>query len=79
MDRYEHCGRRMLMEFTCGRCGKTHIEPYANQADSAEGNIQCFHPPKGWLDDGLRIPMLCDECAEAFRKFLKNADGEKHE
>ena len=79
MGRYEHCGRRMLMEFTCGRCGKTHIAPYATQAKSAEGNIQCFSPPEGWLRDGLYNPMLCDKCAEAYRKFLKNEDGEKHE
>ena len=70
MNGYEYKGRRVLIEFTCGRCGKTHIEPYSQQAKSAEGNIQCFHPPKGWLDI-FNLPTLCDECAEALMIFLR--------
>lgn len=65
-------GRRLLIEFRCGRCGKTHIEPYSVQAERAEGNLQSFLPPEGWLNDGLYVPMLCEHCHIAFKGFLSN-------
>lgn len=71
MNSYETRGRKVLVQFTCGRCGKTHIEPYAKQAENAEGNLQCFRPPEGWQNDGLYTPLLCDECAREFAEFLR--------
>lgn len=65
-------GRRLLIEFRCGRCGKTHIEPYSVQAAHAEGNLQCFQPPEGWLNDGLHNPMLCESCHRQFKAFMSN-------
>ena len=72
MSGYELRGRRVLIEFTCGRCGKTRTEPYSKQADSAEGNLHCFKPPTGWLDDGLYKPMLCEDCHRAYKEFMQN-------
>ena len=66
-------GREILIGFTCGRCGKRHIEPYAEQVKTAEGNIQGFAVPDGWLDESENTPMLCDECYKAFKLFLNNA------
>ncbi len=64
-------GRRLLVEFTCGRCGKTHTEPYEYQLKDTEGNLQCYKPPKGWKDDELYTPMFCSKCADEYREFLK--------
>jgi hypothetical protein len=71
MNRYSTRGRTLLVQFTCGRCGKTHVEPYEKQANSAEGNLQCFRPPKGWKNDSLHLPILCDDCNKAFGEFMK--------
>ena len=72
MNGYETRGRKVLIEFTCGRCGKTHTEPYSKQAESTEGNLQCFKPPSDWLDDGTYNPMLCGECNKAYKEFMQN-------
>ena len=68
---FECRGRRMLVEFACGRCGKVHIEPYATQHNDAEGNLQCYKPPAGWLNAGLYNPMLCADCNAEYKSFLR--------
>lgn len=65
-------GRRLLVEFRCGRCGRTHVEPYSVQAESTEGNLQSFKPPSGWRNDSFDTPMLCETCHKLFREFMKN-------
>ena len=72
ISRYKTGGREILMSFTCGRCGKKHIEPYEKQNKQAEGNIQCFLVPEGWLDDGIHNPMMCKECHDDYKRFLEN-------
>lgn len=71
-----HCslrGRTVLIEFRCGRCGAAITEPYAEQQEQAEGSLQHFKPPKGWLDDKVGIPyMMCPDCAKKFVSFIKN-------
>jgi hypothetical protein len=64
-------GRRLLVEFTCGRCGRTHTESYEKQYKKTEGNLQCYSPPKGWKDDELYTPMLCTKCNEEYTEFMK--------
>jgi hypothetical protein len=71
MNGYCMRGRTVLISFTCGRCGKTHVEPYSKQAKSAEGNLQEFKPPEGWQDDTLYLPLLCDTCKKEFDEFMK--------
>ena len=63
--------------FTCGRCGKTHIEPYKNQVHEAEGNLQCFRPPEGWRNDTISLPLMCDVCSKAFDDFMKAGSAKK--
>jgi hypothetical protein len=73
-------GRTLMVQFECGRCGRKHIEPYEKQLKETEGNLQCYSPPKGWKDDELYTPMLCDKCTEvyvAFMNILKGADNEQ--
>lgn len=69
---HEIRGRTLMVQFKCGRCGKTALEEFSKQADRTEGNLQCFKPPEGWQDDGLYTPLLCPECAEQYRKFIAN-------
>lgn len=68
-------GRTLMVQFKCGRCGRTHIEPYEKQLKDTEGNLQCYNPPKGWKDDELYTPMLCAECNEAYIAFMKILHG----
>ena len=71
---FELRGRRLMIEFTCGRCGKKHIEPFALQHKSTEGNLQCYKPPEGWQDDSLYCPMLCAECSKQYKAFLNGSE-----
>lgn len=76
---YNGRNRRLLVEFTCGRCGRTHTEPYEKQLQSTEGNLQRYKPPEDWKDDELYIPMLCSECTKELVNFMKGAnDGNDH-
>ena len=65
-----HGYRTIMIQFKCTRCGKTHIEPVADQLERAEGNIQYYQPPEGWTNDSYQTPMLCPECTEAYIKFM---------
>ena len=71
---FELNGRRLMIEFTCGRCGKKHIEPFALQYNKTEGNLQSYSPPKGWKDDSLYCPMLCAECNKQYEAFLNGSE-----
>ena len=71
MNVYKQDGREVMIKFTCGRCGKNHIEPYSKQAGAAHEVLACFNPPAGWQDGTLYSPLLCDTCAEAFKSFLR--------
>lgn len=66
-------GRELLISYTCGRCGKTYIEPLEKQHKKAEGNMQSFRPPEGWTSDTYSLPMLCDQCTSLFKEFIKGA------
>lgn len=72
MGFYNIRGRTLMVQFTCSRCGATAIIPYEEQAESTEGNLQCFEPPKGWIEPSSRyVDLLCPECAAAFAAFMK--------
>lgn len=71
MARYSMRGKTVMIQFECGRCGKKHIEPFERQLESTEGNLQCYKPPEGWLDDSFFLPILCDVCAKGLKEYLK--------
>lgn len=65
-------GRRYLVEFTCGRCGKKHSEPVDIQYKHTKGKMDLhqFDIPDGWLNQGTHNPLLCDKCNVLFKNFL---------
>ena len=65
----------MLIEFTCGRCGTTHVEPFEYQAQKAEENLQSFVPPPGWKNDTLFPVMLCPKCYAEYREFMSGGNA----
>ena len=70
---YSVCGRTLMVQFECGRCGALAVEPYETQAKLTEGNLHLFKPPNGWRNNELRIPMLCPTCATAFEAFMNRS------
>ena len=73
MGKYSVSGRTVMIQFECGRCGKKHIEPFEKQLDKTEGNLHCYKPPEGWLDNSHYIPILCDICAKGLKEYLARA------
>lgn len=68
---YQVAGRRLLVEFTCGRCGITQRIPYVeNPACSAYANLRDHEVPGGWQVADAHLPMLCPQCVNAFKRFM---------
>lgn len=64
-------GRRLLVEFTCGRCGKVDYRPYmGNPACNETINTNNVEVPKGWSEASGYVPLLCDCCSRDFRMFM---------
>ena len=64
-------GRRLLVEFTCGRCGKVDFVPYmGNPACNETINMNHVEVPEGWSDASGYMPLLCDKCTTAYRAFM---------
>lgn len=49
-----------MIQFKCGRCGKTHLEPFGS-----------YLAPEGWREHERMTPLLCPECHKAFNEFMK--------
>lgn len=72
---YTMSGRTLMIEFKCGRCGKTHLEEASIQnkfAGSWSTPVLEYEPPVDWLDKGTHNPLLCPECAKQYKTFLAN-------
>lgn len=70
---YSQAGRMLMIKFTCTRCGKEHIDPLEkHKNDGAEhyGHLQFIKPPAGWEELG-HGPLLCDECVQAYKDFMR--------
>lgn len=66
------CGRSLLVEFTCGRCGMTQLIPFIeNPAAGAYANLTSHDVPEGWLPAGTYTPLLCPNCVRAFERFME--------
>lgn len=74
---YEIRGKRLMVEYTCGRCGRTHLEPASNQASAALETLANYKPPKGWSEQSINVPMLCDKCAIELERFLNTSVEEE--
>ena len=64
-------GRRLLVEFTCGRCGATALVPYEHSDNfSVRSNVQTNHLPQGWRTELPGLPLLCSDCKKALQEFM---------
>ncbi len=59
----QYPGRTLMIQFKCGRCGKTQLEPFGS-----------YKAPVGWRENERNTPLLCPGCHGAFKKFMKAGD-----
>lgn len=73
-NEYAADGRRLMVEFTCKRCGDRALRPLKDQDTDPEtyGFLNRIKPPKGW-QELLHGPLLCRECTEAYKRFMDPA------
>lgn len=64
--------RTICCEFQCRRCGAKHILPVTDCLPGDEGvrSLRNLKVPGGWSDYFYGW-MLCAECTEALKKFMK--------
>ena len=66
-------GRMLLVEFTCGRCGKVELVPYEHSDNYAvRSNMNSTPVPQGWRAALSGLPMLCDTCNRALERFMND-------
>lgn len=64
-------GRRLLVEFTCGRCGRIDYMPYnGNPSLNDHHNMHTVDVPAGWTNASGYVPLLCDNCSRDYRAFM---------
>lgn len=74
-DRYEHGGRKLMVEFQCRRCKKTSLRPLKQCMDEVDYNFMTdLRPPDGWFDGGSHYPLFCPECKEKVARFMAGAE-----
>lgn len=73
-NEYESNGRKLLVQYTCLRCGKTRIEPVEKMVprDGHYGFLHNLRHPDGWGEFYNRL--LCDTCTSQLHSFLANKD-----
>ena len=71
-------GRELLIQFSCHRCKKTHIETlesaYVRSKDHYD-QIDHMNLPKGWSSERYNSVVLCDECTIKLQSFLKGEEA----
>lgn len=70
-------GRRLLVEFTCSRCGAVEYAPYMDIPNySATHNVRVAAPPEGWQSESIfkGTPQLCPKCYTAYKAFIGMED-----
>lgn len=73
MEHVAERGRRLLVEFTCGRCGAKAFEPYAGSPHYNEvNNMRSVPVPKGWRDASGSMPLLCEQCHAELDAFMQS-------
>ena len=77
IDRFDSCGRRLMVEFTCYRCKATAIRPLEKCISEVDYNcLSDLRPPRDWKNGGFYHPTFCPECAEKYDRFMRGKDGE---
>lgn len=77
-NEYERDGRRLMVEFTCQRCGRTQIENLEDVDKDKEsyGYLHNLNKPEGWEQLHGYGPLLCPECVRAYVAFMRIAKEE---
>ena len=70
------CGRRLIVEFTCGRCGMVEWLPFNDSPDGQGFRtlVRAQPVPHNWRDETGDLPLLCPKCKAALDKFLNNQE-----
>ena len=64
-------GRRLLVEFTCGRCGAIEYTPYVGSPQYDEAcNMRNVRVPTGWTNVSGYMPLLCSKCTREHKAFM---------
>ena len=72
MEIIEKEGRKLLVEFTCGRCGTKALVTYEHSENfGVKSNVGCNPVPPGWRIALGGLPLLCDKCHDALNEFMK--------
>lgn len=67
----EACGRKVMVQYTCQRCGKTESVPYGTALANSD-NLSSSELPDGWVD--LMPGLLCVTCADSFGEWWREVD-----
>ena len=77
----ESNGVKLLVQFTCCRCKKVHVEDLAplvknvsNSRDGFYGHLHELPKPSGWTDYLIHSRLLCDTCTKALEEFFKGGE-----
>ena len=72
-NEYERDGRRLMVEFTCRRCGGIRIEPLEPLVDADNyGWLSHLKLPEGWTEI---YGLFCPTCTAEFKAFLDAKGG----
>lgn len=63
-------GRTLMVMYECTRCGKEEYMQYT-EATKGGGVLTNCKVPEGWADAGYFIGLLCSDCFESLRKWMK--------
>lgn len=77
---YESHGRKLLVEFTCRRCGKKETRPLEEcmkEATEYYCDLYDLNPPIDWENGGFYYPLFCPDCKKAYKRFMDNEDCER--
>lgn len=76
---YEGRGRKIVVEFTCYRCGKTATRPLKDclPTECSVRFMSDLKPPREWRNGGFYHPTFCPECAEKYDRFMRGEEDGK--
>lgn len=74
---YEGYGRKILVEFTCRRCGAKACRPLkdAMPTDAPPSHMSNFRAPSDWRDGGFYYSTFCPDCAKKYDEFMRGEDN----
>ena len=76
---YESEGRKLLVLFTCQRCGATKTENLEDVDKDKEsyGQLRSLNLPLGWHNLLGLGPLLCPKCSREYNDFMRMKEGDR--